>query len=154
MNMELEHRINRFILRTAALVDGDKLEGWLDCFHAESSYVVLPRENLEAGYAIGLMRCDNKPQLVDRISVLRHASKFNPHWDRHIVGGTLVEQIDGVVKASTSFMVVQTQLNGPSTLFCSGSYEDELDVTDQILLRKRVVVLDTFTVSNCLATPL
>lgn len=154
MNMELEHKVAQFVLRTADLVDRDALEAWLECFHDSASYMVTPRENLEAGYGIGLIRCENKAQIQDRIAVLRHASKFNPHWDRHVVSGTLIEEADGFVKASTSFMVIQTQLNGTSTLFCSGSYEDEIETGRQLLIRKRLVVLDTFTVSNCLATPL
>lgn len=156
MNFELQAQVSAFVLRTAVLVDGDELETWLDCFHENSSYMVVPRENLEAGYGIGLMRCDSKAQLQDRIAVLRHASKFNPHWDRHILSGTAIKSApqDGIVCTSTAFMVVQTQLNGTSSLFCSGSYEDEIEVGAELRLRKRLVVLDTFTVSNCLATPL
>lgn len=158
MKLELHHQISQFVTRTAVLVDRDDLETWLGCFHESATYQVLPRENLEAGYGIALMRADNKAQLEDRISVLRHASKFNPHWDRHIMSGTLAEQDEtsGRITASTAFMVVQTQLNGVSELFCSGSYEDELelDKDHQLLLHSRLVVLDTFAVSNCMATPL
>lgn len=156
MSMELQHCIAQFVLQTAVLVDRDQLEIWLECFHESASYMVIPRENLEAGQGIGLMRCENRAQLQDRISVLRHASKFNPHWDRHIVSGTLIEgqRAGSVVTTSTAFMVVQTLLNGTSTLFCSGSYEDEIEVGEKLVLRKRLVVLDTFTVSNCMATPL
>ncbi|NML47863.1 SnoaL-like domain-containing protein [Ramlibacter sp. G-1-2-2] len=153
--MELQFAVNRFVQKGAMLLDRDRLEEWADAFDAGAKYVVLPRDNKELGYGIGLMHCASKAALQDRISVLRHANKFNPHWDRHILGGTDVVAREGdTVVAHTSFMVVQTTLNGVSELYCAGCYEDRIRLGERLSLADRVVVLDTFSVKNCMATPL
>lgn len=153
--MDLEFAVARFVQKGAMLLDQDRLEEWSDTFDADAKYVVLPRDNKELGYGIGLMHCGSKAMLQDRISVLRHANKFNPHWDRHIVSGTEVVAREGdVVAAHTSFMVVQTSLNGVSQLYCAGCYEDRIRIGERLSLAERIVTLDTFAVSNCMATPI
>jgi anthranilate 1,2-dioxygenase small subunit len=157
MNLELQARVADFVARSALKLDRDDLDGWLEDFNDSGRYVVLPRENQDRGYALGVMYCDTKAILLDRVSVLRNANKFNPHYDRHIVGATLLNSIDAdanTATATTSFSVVQTTLEGISTLFVSGSYEDKISTDGALSILERIVVLDTFSVPNCLATPL
>lgn len=157
MNLELQARVANFVATGALKLDRDKLEDWLEDFAEKSRYLVLPRENLERGYQVGVMSCESKAILADRLSVLRNANKFNPHYDRHIVGATVLNSVDAathVVSATTSFIVVQTTLEGVSTLFVSGSYEDKIQTEGEFRILERIVVLDTFSVPNCLATPL
>jgi anthranilate 1,2-dioxygenase small subunit len=154
--MVSDQEISRFILKGAMLLDKDDIETWLESFVDTAQYIVLPRENRVQGLSVGLMHCSNKAILVDRVAVLRHASKFNPHYDRHIMGQSLIERDEsGAITVETSFIVVQTTLGGVTTLFCSGGYEDQIIVENgKPKLKKRVVLLDTFCVPNLLATPL
>jgi anthranilate 1,2-dioxygenase small subunit len=155
VNLELQARVADFVARGAMKLDRDDLDGWLEGFNEEGRYVVLPRENQERGYQIGVMYCDSKAILMDRVSVLRNANKFNPHYDRHIVGATVLNEVrENVAIASTPFTVVQTTLEGVSSLFVSGVYEDRIRVGETLSILERIVVLDTFSVPNCLATPL
>jgi anthranilate 1,2-dioxygenase small subunit len=155
VNLELQARVADFVARGAMKLDRDDLDGWLEGFNEEGRYVVLPRENQERGYQIGVMYCDSKAILMDRVSVLRNANKFNPHYDRHIVGATVLNEVrENVAIASTPFAVVQTTLEGVSSLFVSGVYEDRIRVGETLSILERIVVLDTFSVPNCLATPL
>lgn len=151
-----DEAIGRFILNGAMLLDHDRIEDWLEDFADSAKYVVMPRENRDKGLDVGLMHCASKAILADRVAVLRHASKFNPHYARHIMSPSLVSRgPDGAVTAETSFMVVQTTLGGVSNLFCAGCYEDRIVVEDgRPKLQERVVLLDTFCVPNLLATPL
>lgn len=154
-NLELQARVADFVIRGALKLDQDDLDGWLESFADEGRYVVLPRENKERGYKLGVMYCDSKAILLDRVSVLRNANKFNPHYDRHIMGATVLTGTDGdVAVAVTPFAVVQSTLEGVSSLFVSGVYEDRIRVADTCTILERIVVLDTFSVPNCLATPL
>jgi anthranilate 1,2-dioxygenase small subunit len=155
VNLELQARVADFVARGAMKLDRDDLDGWLEGFADEGRYVVLPRENQERGYQVGVMYCNTKAILLDRVSVLRNANKFNPHYDRHVIGATVVNEVrENVAIASTPFTVVQTTLEGVSSLFVSGVYEDRIRVGENISILERIVVLDTFSVPNCLATPL
>ena len=148
--------VNDLIVASAMAVDRDDLEGWLDCFDGECSYTIMPRENRERNYAVGLISCPTRAILTDRIVVLRKASKFNPHYDRHILGGTQILGVNGsLVRAETNFAVIQTTKEGVSKLFCAGCYEDRINLTGEApKLKERVVLLDTFAVPNLIATPL
>jgi len=160
MNMKdsqgMDTLISRFVLDSAMALDREDFDHWLDCFADDGRYVVMPRENRAQGYDLALMYCDTKPVLQDRISVLRHASKFNPHYDRHIISASLVRGMEaGIATVETNFLVVQTTLTGVSNLFCAGGYEDRIRVQDgKARLVERIVLLDSFSVPNCLAIPL
>jgi 3-phenylpropionate/cinnamic acid dioxygenase small subunit len=116
-SIALKMRIENFVLRSALVIDDGLLDEWLDCFEDSSRYIVIPRENRIRGLPGGLMHCENKARLADRITSLRHANKVNPHFDRHIMGGALITSVDNdVVAAQSNFLVVQTDLSGSSKL--------------------------------------
>ncbi|HEX4615976.1 MAG TPA: aromatic-ring-hydroxylating dioxygenase subunit beta, partial [Stellaceae bacterium] len=50
-----------------ALIDAAEFDAWLDLFAATCSYHVLPRENYERGLPAGLVYCDSRAMLEDRI---------------------------------------------------------------------------------------
>jgi anthranilate 1,2-dioxygenase small subunit len=152
---QLRSLVDDLLTRSALLIDRDDLDGWLDCFEAESRYVVIPRDNRDRGFPAALIHCDNKARLIDRVACLCHANKFNPHYDRHIVGAGCIHAVtDGIATVESSFMIVQTTLTGVSTLFCAGGYEDRIRVTGSTAkFVERVAVIDTFSVPTLLATP-
>jgi len=154
--MNDKQRIENFILRSAFLIDNNQLDDWMACFDENSRYVVIPRENRDRNLPGALMHCDNKARLTDRIACLREANKINPHFDRHIISGSLISEIvDRVASVKTSFLVVQTNLYGDSKLFCAGCYEDKIALLDDDeKIVERYVVVDTFSVPTMLATPL
>jgi anthranilate 1,2-dioxygenase small subunit len=147
--------VDDLLTRSALLIDRNDLEGWLDCFEAESRYVVMPRDNRDRGFPAALIHCDSKARLRDRIVCLRHANKFNPHYERHIVSaGHVHSVVEGVATVESSFMVVQTTLSGVSTLFCAGGYEDRIRITGAVAtFAERIAVVDSFSVPTLLATP-
>ncbi len=148
--------VDDLVASSARFIDRDEIEAWLDCFDEDGRYVVIPRENHARGYPIALIHCDTKARIKDRVVCLRHANKFNPHHDRHVVGAPCILGLaDGIATAESSFMVVQTTETGVSRLFCAGSYQDRIRVkADRARFVERVVVLDSFSVPTLLATPL
>ncbi len=155
-DIHLRQRLNDLVFRSAMLVDSDDLDGWLSCFDEESRYIVVPRENRERGLPGALMHCDNKARLRDRLNCLRNANKFNPHFDRHIIGGSYLQSFSrGIASLFSTFMVVQTTKTGFSKLFCAGCYEDQIKVAnDDVKFVERLVILDTFSIPTMLATPI
>ena len=149
-------RIDELVVRSAMLIDRDDLAGWLDCFEEEASYIVMPRDNHDRGLPVALMHCSSKARLRDRVTCLRQANKFNPHYDRHIVSRPWVQAIEqDIARVESNFMVVQTTKTGSSKLFCAGCYQDRirLSAADARLV-ERLVILDSFAISTMLASPL
>ncbi len=148
-------RIERLVVDSAMFIDRDELDAWVDCFEPDGRYIVMPRENRILGHPVGVIHCENRARIEDRIVCLRHANKFNPHFDRHILSPSRINAVDdGVAEVETSFLVVQTSKTGESRLFCAGCYEDRIRIRDAAAkFAERIAVLDTFSVPTLLATP-
>ena len=69
-----------------ALLDHGNYAAWLGLFAPECTYNVVPRENYDRGLPVGLIYCDSRAMLEDRIMALREANKYNIHTDRHLIG--------------------------------------------------------------------
>lgn len=155
MSQAIKAVIDELIVASAMLIDRDDLDGWLSRFEDDSRYIVTSRENRDLGLPAALIHCDSKASLVDRIAALRHANKFNPHYDRHIMGGSLITEVAGdLASVESNFMIVQSTKTGQSRLFCAGCYYDRIRVAGaSARFVERVAVLDTFSVPTLLATP-
>jgi anthranilate 1,2-dioxygenase small subunit len=140
---------------TSAL-DNDRLESWPEFFTDDCLYEIIPRENADAGLPIGIIYCDSKKMLRDRVLSLRHANIFEAHTYRHMTSGLVFAlQDDGSVVAESSYVVVQTLQNGESFVYQAGCYRDRLVHTDGgwKYAQKRVIY-DTSRVATLLATPI
>jgi anthranilate 1,2-dioxygenase small subunit len=136
-----------------ALIDTAKFDEWLDLFAAECRYQIIPRENFDRGLPAGLVFCDSRAMLEDRIRALREANKYNIHTDRHVIGLPRIFE-DGLA-LEAPFAVFQTDQEGGTRLFATGLYRDRLEIFGQRLkIRDKLVLLDTFAVPTLLATPL
>ena len=151
----VREQVERLVVDSAMFIDRDELDAWVDCFEPDGRYIVLPRENRILGHPVGIIHCENRARIQDRIVCLSHANKYNPHFDRHIVSASRINDVtDGVAEVETDFLVVQTTKTGESRLFCAGCYEDRIRVTgDTAKFAERIAVLDTFSVPTLLATP-
>ena len=139
-----------------ALIDGAEFDAWLALFAATCTYHIVPRENYERGLPAGLVYCDSRAVLEDRIGALRGANKYNIHTDRHLIGlPRLIAKGGDAALVEASFAVYQTDQEGETRLFATGLYRDRIVVeADGLRFRDKLVLLDTFAVPSLLATPL
>ena len=138
-----------------ALIDAADWDAWLDLFAAVCRYQIIPRENADLGLPVGLIFCDSRAVLEDRIMALREANKYNIHWDRHVIGLPRVLGAAGAeVSVEAPFAVYQSDQEGGSRLFSTGLYRDRI-VSEGVGLKfyDKTVLLDTFAVPSLLATP-
>jgi len=155
LDADRKSRVERLIVDSAMFIDRDELDAWMACFEEDGRYIVMPRENRQLGLPVGVIHCENRARIEDRIVCLRHANKYNPHFDRHILSlPRILDCENGIASVETSFMIVQTSKTGESRLFCAGVYEDRIRVdTGQARFVERIAVIDTFAVPTMLATP-
>jgi anthranilate 1,2-dioxygenase small subunit len=146
----------RLLADYASFADEAKYDEWLGLFADTCSYKVIPKENFDRGLPAGLIYCDSRAMLEDRIETLRAVSKCNIHTDRHIIGIPRITTIDhDVVGVEAPFSVYQTEQEGDTRLFATGLYRDRLQANGKGLkISEKMVVLDTFAVPSLLATPL
>jgi 3-phenylpropionate/cinnamic acid dioxygenase small subunit len=139
-----------------ALIDAVEFDAWLALFAASCTYHIVPRENHERGLPAGLVYCDSRAMLEDRIRALREANKYNIHTDRHLIGlPRLIGEGGDSKLVEASFAVYQTDQEGETRLFATGLYRDRIVIEGGGLkFGDKLVLLDTFAVPSLLATPL
>jgi 3-phenylpropionate/cinnamic acid dioxygenase small subunit len=141
----------------AQAIDDDRLEAWPDFFTDDCFYSITSHENHARGFEAGIIYCDSKGMLQDRVSGLREANIYERHRYRHIVAMPAMVQAAGdSVKATTPFAVYRITRNKPSELFVTGCYHDELRIIgeDTLKIAHRVVVCDSSVFDTLLAIPL
>ena len=158
MSSELSQReaITALMADYVHLIDEDRLEDWLDLFVEDCIYKILSRENVEAGYPLELMSCNNKGMLRDRIVSLREANLYNLHRDKHVLSTVRVLDVaNGVWSVQANFSVYQSNLDGETELFGVGTYHDQVVFDDgRPLFKEKIVVNDTYAVARMLSTPI
>ena len=110
-----------------ALIDAAEFDAWLALFAVTCTYHIVPRENYERGLPAGLVYCDSRAVLEDRIRALREANKYNIHTDRHLIGlPRLIGEGGDAKLVEAPFAVYQTDQEGQTRLFATGLYRDRI----------------------------
>ena len=139
-----------------ALADAANFDAWLALFAKKCTYHIAPRENHERGLPAGLVFCDSRAMLEDRIRALREANKYNIHTDRHLIGlPRILDDEAGEAVVEAPFAVYQSDQEGETRLFATGLYCDRIAIEAGALrFHHKLVLLDSFAVPSLLATPL
>lgn len=151
----LRQEIELFNAEYCAVLDTNDLERWPDFFTEDAVYRVTARENAELDLPVGLVYCEGRAMMVDRAVAISRTQMFAPRYMLHLLGLTRVESEtpDGI-HAQTPFMLVQTLVEGPSTVHLAGCYHDRFVRQDgRLLLADRQVVHDTNILANDLVYP-
>ena len=141
-------------------IDDDRLEEWPDFFTDPCLYEVTTRENLDQGLPVGVIYCDSKGMLRDRVVALREANIYGPHRYRHMVSAVRVTGVkENVVTAETNYAVYRTMLDpvnyGSSELYSVGLYQDTITIGQGMArFREKRVLVDTARILSLLVTPL
>ncbi|NKB59842.1 MAG: anthranilate 1,2-dioxygenase [Alphaproteobacteria bacterium] len=137
-------------------IDDDRVEAWPEYFIDNGFYQVISQEGYEAGHAIGVMHCDGKGMMQDRVKAMRQANIFEPHRYTHVIERPRLHRTSSdTFSARTNFIVTRTMQNGDMETFASGKYLDSLDVSGKTpKFRRRIVVLDSRRIDILLVFPL
>jgi len=140
----------------AACLDERRFEAWPDFFAERCSYKIISRENHDRGLPIGVMECDSRGMLKDRIESYRRANVYEPHTYRHQVSALRIEALDGDRFACVSnFLVVRTMATGDMAIFATGRYLDRLvRAGDDFLFEERLAVFESRRIETLLVIPL
>ena len=154
--IDLSQAFATAIARHTAYLDHKQFDLWLDGFHDESSYDVTTKYNLESGFPAGLIHCQTKGQLRDRILSIARVNVYPPQSYRHILSASMTG--DRQSEIITPFVCYLIFPNSDTILFASGEYIDvwvnDADCRLGFRIRERTVVLDSDRIDTALAIPL
>ena len=86
---------------------------------------------------------------------IKHTQMYAPRTLQHLVTNVRVLQVeDDAIKAQSNYLLLQTLVDGPTTIQQSGRYYDTfLRSGGKLLLKERQCVYDTVLIANDLVLP-
>ena len=149
-------RIEDFIHDCAHCIDDDRLEEWPSYFTEDCRYTIINRESFARAMPVGIMTCDSRGMLEDRVRALREANIYEPHCYRHLISGIRIRGVEGnAYSVQTSYAVIRTMQEGDTSVFSSGEILDEIVIgDDSLLFRERIVVCDSIRIDTLIVIPI
>jgi anthranilate 1,2-dioxygenase small subunit len=156
LDIELQFNVENLLARYADCLDQGRFEEWPEFFTEDCVYKIISAENYEQGLPLGVIDCDSRAMLRDRITALREANVYEEHRYRHILSTTLIKAEDtDAVHAETSYQVTRIMRDGSSMLFSVGRYLDRIVPDgDDLKFSEKIVVFDNKRVDTLLVIPI
>jgi len=151
----LRFEIEEFHTAYAHALDSGQLQQWPEFFTDDAVYRITARENADEGLPVGLVYADSKAMIRDRAFAIEHTQMFAPRYLQHFVTNVCVVAVESeTIRARANYQLLQTLVDGPTTLHQAGRYFDVfVRVNGRLLLKNRQCVYDTLLIANDLVYP-
>jgi len=138
------------------MIDDGALEDWPRLFTEDVLYKITTCWNHNNDMPAGLMLCEGRAMMEDRISALRIGNIYEPHCHRHLIDPPMITGMtDEEVAVCTSFVVFRIMENGATEIFTTGKYLDRLvDRNGGLEFQERLVICDSELIDTMIAIPL
>ena len=152
---ELRHESEEFHTEYCHVLDRAALDEWVEFFAEDALYRVTARENADAGLRVGLVYAEGRGMIRDRAFAIQHTQMFAPRYMQHFTSNVRVISVEGsLVKAQANYLLLQTLVDGPTTIHQSGRYYDTfVRQGGRLLIKERQCVYDTVLIANDLVYP-
>lgn len=151
---ELRMEIEEFHADYCWMLDCGDVERWPDYFADDALYRITARENADAGLQVGLVYADSRAMIRDRAFAIKHTQMYAPRSMQHFVTNVRVLQAKGAIKAQSNYLLLQTLVDGPTTIHQAGRYYDTfVRAGGRLLIKERQCVYDTVLIANDLVLP-
>jgi len=154
---ELRFEIEDFNTAYTRALDAFDMDAWPDFFTEDGFYRITARENAEAGLPVGLVWCDGKPMMRDRVAAVKATMVYAPRYLRHYTSNVAVTGIgdDGAIGAESNYLVVETLVEDETRIFQAGRYIDcfTRNQSGVLLLKSRDCVYDSLLIPNDVVYP-
>ena len=153
----LRQEIEEFNAAYADVLDNGPLSDWPELFAEDALYIITARENYASGLPVGLIYCEGKGMLRDRIFAIEKTAMFAPRYMRHFISNCRVVETraTGEIVATSNYILLQTLFDRPEpTLHQIGTYYDVFVRTGGALkLKERRAVYDNLLIDNSVVYP-
>jgi anthranilate 1,2-dioxygenase small subunit len=138
-----------------AALDSGAIERWPEFFTEDCLYRVTEMENVVHGLPVGLVYAEGRDMLRDRAVAIARTQMFAPRQMLHLVTNVrILDATDDEIVAQSNYILLQTLVEGATTLHQAGRLYDRFARDGHVLLLKeRQAVYDTAMIANDLAYP-
>ncbi len=149
--------ISNLLNEYADCLNSDQLERWPELFLENGRYLIQTRENFDAGLDGGYwIYFTSQAMLRDRVTALRHITKYNKYYYRHFISNIKIEKISNTeFGVRSNFLVVMVSFEGKFDTVISGEYRDTIATAGGVLkFKEKLVIADTFHTPSSVVKPL
>lgn len=152
---QLRAEVEAFHNEYCAALDSNNVELWPEFFTEDGLYRITSRENANLGLLVGLVYAEGRDMMHDRAVAIGRTQMFAPRHTMHMVSNIrIVDEANGVIEAEANFVLIQTLIEGPSTVHLAGKYYDRFVRTEKgLILKERQVIHDTEILATDLVYP-
>ena len=152
----IRQQVEDLLIDYVHAVDDFELDRWPNFFTEDGIYQIIPRESYDQNLPLGILFCDGRGMMVDRILALETANIFEPHTNSHITGRPeLSLNDDNTINARSNFNITRTMQDGRMEIYATGKYLDVITLAgDKPLFQDRRVVLESRRVDILLVYPI
>lgn len=152
---EIRFEIEEFNYEYAATLERGDLNSWPDFFTDDAVYQIVARDNVESGLPLGLVYCEGKGMLRDRVYALMNTEMYAPRYTQLRVSNTRVLSVeDPYCRSESSYLLIETLVDEPSRVHQVGKYHDLFCRSEgSLLIKERKCVYDTVLINNNLVFP-
>lgn len=150
-------KIDTLLSKYALALDSKDMNGWLDCFAEDGTYLCQTLESFSEGLPVGFMWDDRFGRLKDRVKAVTEvwAGTAEEYQPRHFCQRLLTETLgDGLVEVTSNFVVFYTTNRGDSRVLATGKYIDLIRVGASAQFVSRKAILDQTVVPRYLVYPI
>jgi anthranilate 1,2-dioxygenase small subunit len=136
-------------------LDRGAIEEWPEFFADDAVYRITARENADGGLPVGLVYAEGKAMIRDRAFAIARTQMFAPRYMQHFTSNVRVTEASPErAKACSNYLLLQTLMEGPTTIQQSGRYFDSfVRRGGRLLLQERQCIYDTLIIANDLVYP-
>ena len=155
-DMLIRQQVEDLLIDYSHALDDFELDRWPNFFTEDGIYQIIPRESYDQTLPLGILFCDGRGMMVDRILALETANIFEPHTNNHITGRPQLSQNDdGTINARSNFSITRTMQDGRMEIYAIGKYMDRITLAgNKPQFQDRRVVLESRRVDILLVYPL
>lgn len=155
-DLALYRELEDLYARYAEAIDDGPLENWPEFFAENCLYLIIPRENVDRGLPLAIMRCESRDMLKDRVTAIRDTMLYEPRYLRHHVTNLRVlSHLRDNVEAVANFTVVEVLPEELPRILITGRYRDHLqrEADGEWRFTERQCIYDSTLVPNSIIYP-
>lgn len=142
----------------AAVLDDGPLEDFPGLFTDPCEYILTSRENHDLGLPLGVIRCESRGMLADRIRSVRELLMYEPRYTRHMISHIRIVSVfdNGKgMEVTANYAVLETLHDEFTKILNAGRYMDTLarGGDGRLLFQKKRCVYDSELIPNSIVLP-
>lgn len=159
-HLTLQAALSEFYAAYHDTLENNDLMGWVEFLAPDCLYKVTSRENVQHGWPLCFIQCENQDMAYDRAAALQDSIYFRQRAQQHMMSNlhiTEVEDCKSFIQVSvTSSFIVYESINGQeATLLVTGTASDILIMSNaRTVFKQRICTCTPDIMSGSIVYPL